>query len=204
MTAQQQLNAVLFLVPLGLVFFGEVVLLVVRPGWLAVLAYVPVGSPRRVLLTPAARAALATGATYRDAAAGELSLAPLASPLEVDRCEVGFDADGRRATFRLPFGRMFAISGACAVTLAVDRDAVTLRAKLVPTLAPTGFAFFLPIIGLALADASKAEAPRMVALVMVTILVGMQLVGALRTRADFRHRVDAVMTAIEQRIGALG
>ena len=58
MTAEQTFNAWLLLAPLTVVFIGELALLFARPGWLARLAYLPLGRPRRAMLSPATRAAL--------------------------------------------------------------------------------------------------------------------------------------------------
>ncbi len=204
-TPRQELNALLFLGPLAFVFIGELALLLTRPAWLAMLAYLPTGRPRRLLLEPRVRAALSRSASYRDAAAAELDLTPLAATpvLDLTAVKVRFDPDGRRATFRLPLGRMFALSGACRVDVAVDRDAVTLRARLMPTLAPTGAAFFLPLLVVALLDGSP-EGATIVSPVMAGLFVLFQTVGALRCRADFRGTVDAVLDILEARITALG
>ena len=204
MTPAQQLNAAALLIPLGIVFFSELSLLFIQPAWLARLAYVPLGTPRRALLTPAARAALAASATYREAASGTLSLARLAGghPIEVGTMRVRFDRSGTRAAFRLPLGRMLALSGACRVDLVAHRDVVELRAKVLPALAPTGLAFFLPLIILAVADTSHPEG-RIAALVLGVVGALVQLVGALRTRMDFSSHADSVMSAIEARLAAL-
>lgn len=206
MTREQTINAWLLFGPLTLVLVAELALLFARPAWLAWLGYLPIGRPRRVLLTPAARSVLSSAATYRDAAAGGLSLDRLAAEptLPVGRLVVTLDPGGRRATFRLPLGAMFALSGAVAVRLDVDRDAVTLRAAVLPTLAATGAAFFLPLVAMALADTKNPDGARIVAPVLGVIFVAVQLVGAFRTRRDFRADVESVMDALEERIAALG
>jgi len=80
MTPQQTLNAWLLLGPVGVVFVAEMVLLVAFPAALARLAYLPLGRARNVLLTPAARALLSTGATYRAVAAGSFALSEFVAP----------------------------------------------------------------------------------------------------------------------------
>lgn len=205
MTPDQQLNAWLLFAPLTAIFVAEMTLLFARPAWLAAVAYLPLGRPRSVLLGPTARAALSQGATYRDAAAGALSLEAVASPVPIAVADltVRFDPDGRRATFRLPLRRMFAFSGAVAVHLDVDRDAIALRAAMLPTFAPTGAAFFLPLIVMALGDGENPEGATVVAPALLAIFLAVELVGALRSRREFAWHADAVMDALEQRIGAL-
>jgi hypothetical protein len=202
-TAQQDLNALLVFGPMSVTFVGELALVFARPDLLAHLAYLPIGRSRRVLLEPAVRAALAPGGSYRDRSKGELDLTPLASTRElaVGAKRVQLDADGRRATFRLPLGRMFALSGACRVALIPDRDGVTLRASLMPTMAPTCLALFLPLLVMALLDGSPET--RIVVPVFLVVLLLFQGVGALRCRADFRGDVDEVLDALEARLTAL-
>jgi len=117
---------------------------------------------------------------------------------------VRFDSDGARATFRLPLGRLFALSDATAIALRVDRDVIAMRARMIPTLAATGAALFFPIIIMALSDARDPNGPRIVAPVVATLFVALQIVGALRSRRDFGPHAEAAMEAIEKRIAALG
>lgn len=202
MTAHQDLNALLVFGPLSVTFVGELALVFARPDLLAHLAYLPIGRPRRLILEPRVRAALSRGGVYRDRPEG-LDLTPLAAAPEllVGETRVRLDADGRRATFRLRLGRMFALTGACRVALIPDRDGITLRASLLPTMAPTCLALFLPLLVMALLDGS-AEAPVVIPVLLVIMLL-CQGVGALRCRADFGSEVDEVLDALEARLAAL-